>query len=712
MKYFQKPDGEPIKQTNLILSILVVIFIISAGLSSVALEIDINPTESNQKTRSRASSYKAYVIGKAHGGSLVGGLEHGNFDNDSYSELVTVGATSEGIVSLIDYNNKNNSFDPIILWWDPEGSLVDVAVGELDSSHNGPEIVVGGYSGRLNLLYYFNKTYTKNITIWNSSMNESSSTLNHIYGLDIGDLDNRYAGNEIALADAATMNVYILFRNGSVWEENIIPINDVPRNLVVGEFDAEHPGLELLVMCINGTVYEIAYSSEQSTWVTVEIFKDSKTPFNAIFGDFNETHTGNEIIITGLSKNTTLLWGAGDTWYKQIIWTSEGQLEGICLGDFDHNHDGEELCLTGYLNTAILLYQNETGWYNELIYTDPDTFQTELNGALVVDFYPHNPGSELIIIGFLGKIRMLTFLPPDFELTAPSTSKTVTASEFTTFQVILDVLSGYSSKVRLDITGLPPGTTFEFSDPVLDSTVQDKNNSILTIYTSATTLPETYNLTIIGKSLDAGKERYLNVTLEVDPLPKEPDFRIKISPPSGELNLSLKQYHAKFEIEIESIEQFDDQVNLYLDDSSMEQKIKKWVYYNFTITSIKPGEIAELDIYISEEVTESFNLTIPLRGYNLALDREHDENVELDIIYYEPPKKPKNDDQADDNFNQLLGLALMMIVIIVIVIFMMKRMRDISRQQEELLRQRAKERSNLPPRRTGSSYRRKKGGGY
>ncbi|WP_455392132.1 COG1470 family protein [[Eubacterium] cellulosolvens] len=674
---------------------LIILLISINSISSVEATVDSSiPPEGSSRTvpcceppRTRTSTYTAFDdVGKAHGGSLVGGLEHGDFDSDGYSELVTVGATSEGIVSLIDYNIENDSFEPTILWWDPDGALVDVAVDELDSIHPGPEVLVGGYSGRLNLLFYHNQSYTRNVTIWNSSKNESSTKHNHIYGIDIGDLDDRYTGNEIAIADAVTMNVYILTKNGSSWQEHVVPVADVPRNVKIGEFDYSHPGLELLVMCVNGSVYKVAFEAVQDTWSAVEIFKDTNTPFNAVFDDFNSTHTGNEIILTGLSWNTTIIWGSNSRWYNKTIWHAPGALEGIAYGEFDPLHEGKELCLTGYLNTAVMLYKNAIGWYNELIYSDPDPLQTELNGVLVTDFYPLNPGNELIIIGFTGKIRMLVFEPPDFKLVTSSPAKTIAVGDFTTFQIILEISSGYSSKVKLSLQGAPLLTTYNFSQSVITPSADDDlgaKSSVLTIESSEATPPGSYNLKITGTSIDDNRQRFLNLTLIIVPVNGSPDFSLEVSPTTINLNLSLEQYTAKYHLTIISLNSFVETVDLSIDESFLnDPTLRDMIDYNFTPSIISAEGTAVLTITISEDLKKTVALKLTVRAKNQALDLEHSQEVDLNIVYYEEPDETSNGDQDDRSMERWVGAGLLFTAVIILVVFMLVRIRTMSRQRE------------------------------
>ena len=456
MKYYRNYSNGLGKPIALFISILILFTIIITpvfgNISSITNTIaSCSLSSAGSRTVTRGSSYYIKELNYSiHGGSLAGGVDYGNFDNDSYQEMLVVGGSSEGRLNLIEYNLVDNDFESHLLWWDPNGALVDVAVGELNETLSGPEILVGGFSGNLTLLNY-NGVTAANQTIW------SSKNYTSIFGLAIGELDGT-VGNEIAIADGSNLEVYILTFNNGSWSEITVEVDDPPRNVFIGDFDQNHLGNELLVTCINGTVYRVTYETNQ--WSAFEIFRDSQAALSVVIDDLNATHPGSEVVLASLSWNVTLLWGSGTNWYNKTVWHASGALEGIAYGDFDHLHEGKELCITGYSNTAIMLYETEASWYNEIIFYDPNPLQTELNGALIADFYPHNSGDELIINGFTGTIWMLVFRPPDFNLSSPFNYKTTTPGKFTTFFINLEKYSEYNLSVTLTLKNMPPNTTY------------------------------------------------------------------------------------------------------------------------------------------------------------------------------------------------------------------------------------------------------------
>lgn len=98
---------------------------------------------------------------------------------------------------------------------------------------------------------------------------------------------------------------------------------------------------------------------------------------------------------------------------------------------------------------------------------------------------------------------------PDFSLSASPTSQTISPGSSTTYTVTITPTGGFASNVSLSVSGLPAGASSEFSpNPATGS-------SLLTITTSASTAPGSYNLNITG--VGGGLTRTTGVTLIISP---------------------------------------------------------------------------------------------------------------------------------------------------------------------------------------------------
>jgi hypothetical protein len=602
-------------------------------------------------------------------------MMHGNFDSDSSQELVLVGGSSEGRVILLDYNSSSREFESNWLWWDPNGALMDVVAADLDETYQGSEILVGGFSGNLTQLSFDNKRSIKNKTIWNTPINENTKKYTNIFGLAAGDVNKNAPGVEIAVADATNYFLYILSKNSTKWEDEKVMLDDIPRDVFIGDFDQDYPGAELLVICVNGSVYRVAQDDVNDAWDPKLIFKDSMAPMSTVIEDINTSHPGLEVIISGLSKNATLIWGSGKSWNNNTIWHAPGALEGMAYGEFDDLHDGPELIIAGYSNTAVMLYDQklvDQEWYTETIFYDPNPLQTELNGAVVTDFYPEHDGTELALVGFTGNVTMLVFEPPNFRLTTPSAKKVITAGEFTTFRVELETMSGYDDDVRISQSGLPDDINHSYSRKVLSSSTgtgggQETGVSVLTIDTFIDTIPGYYNFTIFGVGISSNKNNSLDLMLEIRAPPPKPTFELHFPAEKSILNLTKGEYWLKFNISLIPINDFKGNAEIFVPEDFLKAADIK----NTLIIGIKPNKIgtndkAVINITIAESFKESKNFSIPIHGINITQDIDSMGEIEFETIYFD-----ESEDNNGTNGSSLPLDLILAIIILLIVIFML-----------------------------------------
>lgn len=112
---------------------------------------------------------------------------------------------------------------------------------------------------------------------------------------------------------------------------------------------------------------------------------------------------------------------------------------------------------------------------------------------------------------------------PDFAIAASPASQTVVAGNSTTYQVTVTPSNGYTGTVSFSASGLPAGATASFNP----ASVTGSGSSTLTLGTSSTTPPGTYNLTITGS--DGTLSHTATVQLVVNPTG---DFTIAATPSS------------------------------------------------------------------------------------------------------------------------------------------------------------------------------------
>ena len=117
--------------------------------------------------------------------------------------------------------------------------------------------------------------------------------------------------------------------------------------------------------------------------------------------------------------------------------------------------------------------------------------------------------------------------PFDFSLSVNPTSGTVTAGDSVTASLTATLVSGTSTAVTFDASGLPSGASASFAPSQCVPTC----TSTITIATSSSTPSGTYPITV--SAMGGGLTRTTGYTLTVQPLPPGFDFILAVDPTSG-----------------------------------------------------------------------------------------------------------------------------------------------------------------------------------
>ena len=121
-------------------------------------------------------------------------------------------------------------------------------------------------------------------------------------------------------------------------------------------------------------------------------------------------------------------------------------------------------------------------------------------------------------------------LTPDFFITATPTAETVSQGQTASYSLAVTSVSSFSSAISLQVTaGLPPGIQASIVPSSVTPSSGGTVTSTLTIPTSFTTPPGTYNITITGTSTLPLITRSVVVTLTI--MPTTADFTITAPTP-------------------------------------------------------------------------------------------------------------------------------------------------------------------------------------
>ena len=122
---------------------------------------------------------------------------------------------------------------------------------------------------------------------------------------------------------------------------------------------------------------------------------------------------------------------------------------------------------------------------------------------------------------------------PDFIVSVPLSSQTVTQGGQTTYSVSLTAQNGFSSSVSLSASGLPSGANYLFNP----SSVTPTGSSTLTVTTSSSTPTGTYTITITATG--GGKTHQTTVTLTVNQAATPPSAPQNLTATAGDSQIAL-----------------------------------------------------------------------------------------------------------------------------------------------------------------------------
>jgi uncharacterized repeat protein (TIGR01451 family) len=212
------------------------------------------------------------------------------------------------------------------------------------------------------------------------------------------------------------------------------------------------------------------------------------------------------------------------------------------------------------------------------------------------------------------QVTIEKLLVPDFSLQAEPESLSITQGEQDTVDVNVTSIDGFSDPVDLTVTGLPNGMTADFStSPV---TPDPSASATLTIDTSDSVSPGTYQLTITGQSGSLSHDEIIEITIEQKLFP---DFSIETTPES----LSITQgQQATVDVDVNSIDGFSDPVDLSISG------LPSGLTGDFSSSLVTPGSSTVLTLQAAETATTGV-YQVTVSGLSGALN--HDVNVQVTI---------------------------------------------------------------------------------
>ncbi|WP_455392149.1 COG1470 family protein [[Eubacterium] cellulosolvens] len=513
-----------------------------------------------------------------------------------------------------DDNTHNDggtsSRDSILSWsamglWTDSEELFAVAVGDVDATHPGEEIVVGGNSNKVTVVYGFGNSwvietafvdswYITSIAIgdvyphhpgneivlvgWSTYVTlvyKSTDTnkwvserLYHdydwLYDVTIGDLDPTHLGNEIiSVGDPRHVMMIYFSEDTDKWENKIIWNNTPDINVVaIGNFDSSHKGNELAVTGVNVNelgLREIYYNYSTKKWSVKIIGEVEKDPLEMVIGDFYSGHDGDELALVSIQRHVLMIHeGEGQNeWVMEKLWQDLDSIRDIELADIIPEHPGDELILAGYSDSATVLMEdleNIGNWKTSAIYTS----DTNLNGIAAGEFDVFHTGLELAVLQSKGKLLRVMQEVDGFNLFTPQPRYHIPAGNSISVPVVVSAEGAFSEQVNLEIdnaqelakVGISPH--FNLTHPKPPTRVE------LQLTIAQATAPGDYEVVISGEAPNVQNKVQLNFTLEVLS-PDKGSFNISVLPNTASV---VADFSENFGVEINKFNDWKDSVVL------------------------------------------------------------------------------------------------------------------------------------------------------
>jgi len=280
-----------------------------------------------------------------------------------------------------------------------------VAVGELLSDHEGPEIITSSRDMGVYLNYYdTNSASWMKEKIWTSP--------GQVLTPAIGDLMPDKEGNEV-LAVGLTSGIEgdedegaglatVIYREGGEWRSvNVFEDDALIHGCAIGDLDPTIDGVEAVVVAFSKNATMLWYEGG-GVWNSSHIYTDNGNLRKAVIADILPGRPGNEVVIASKSGKALLSYGNHTNWTTEVIYDGV-PLARIAVGDVEAGGDVEIYAGTDMFKdggdenpTVIGIKRSGSDWISSTVLVDTD----KNRGVWVGDVDPNIPGQELYIFGY------------------------------------------------------------------------------------------------------------------------------------------------------------------------------------------------------------------------------------------------------------------------------------------------------------------------
>jgi len=140
----------------------------------------------------------------------------------------------------------------------------------------------------------------------------------------------------------------------------------------IGDLDPRRPGNEIAAVCGNGEVYVVYRDGD--AWRHEVIARTQGEPIQCAVGDADPSREGAELVVVGMAAGTEdsggagaahLIWWDGYGWKRKLLFEDTALIHGVCIGDLDAARPGQEILLVGFSNRATMLFLEAGAWISE-----------------------------------------------------------------------------------------------------------------------------------------------------------------------------------------------------------------------------------------------------------------------------------------------------------------------------------------------------------
>jgi hypothetical protein len=374
------------------------------------------------------------------------GVNFGDVDNNGKLDVVGVGLS--GQVWVARYVNHEWTAQKI---WDNPGELLQPAVGDVDNDGKN-EIVVGGMvagpeadtgAGQVTML-------KGSGTQWTATRIYTSEFM--VHGIDVGDFDPDHPGIEIVIGTFGYNMTELAYTNSKWVDTLMLKAGHKVRTVVVGDADDDGKN-EVTGISKDGNVYIVKKVS--GAWTNKVVYTDTVDGVaRGGIGDYDGDGV-TDIVTSGDSADLALVKRTGTTWSGSVIFHDSDKMRGDKIGDVYDGHPGNEIVGAGYSGNVTMHYQVGTAWKHVLLFHD----MGRLHDLKIADVDPDHPGIEIITCGYSNRVTIVAQYHPNFSVDMTPKGYSVIDKTEVAFTVTVSSKDYYTDDLNVAVTGLPTGAT-------------------------------------------------------------------------------------------------------------------------------------------------------------------------------------------------------------------------------------------------------------